>query len=58
MQGTHLAFEPHLSIQKMQENLSLLLKSVLIQYAHEAFQKPLETATHIFKTQYRAHPFF
>ena len=29
MQGTHLAFEPHMSFQKVQEELSLLLKSVL-----------------------------
>jgi len=53
----HLAFAPHLSFQNMQEDLSLLLKSVLIPYAHEAFQKPIESSPNFSKAYRVFTPF-
>ena len=43
MQGKQLAFEFHLSIQKMRENHSSFL--IVPLYALEAFQEPLESSS-------------
>ena len=56
MQGTHLAFETHLSFRKMREDLSLLLNSVHI--CSGSFSKATRGHNSLFKTQWRVHPFF